>query len=91
MWAKRKNVLIASNSKINKRMTIKTLVAALGYPIFDHIKKPQKEDILICKGKEVMVEGEYTEDGFIVFSGSICNLEETKSAGLGGEKYPKVK
>ena len=61
--------------------TLKILVATLGYPIFDHIKKPQKKDILYCKGKEAMAEGEYTEDGFIVFAGSVCNLEETKSAG----------
>jgi hypothetical protein len=61
--------------------TIKILVATLGYPIFDQIKKPQKRDILYCKGKEAKAEGEYTEDGLIVFSGSTCNLEETKSAG----------
>ena len=61
--------------------TIKILVATLGYPIFNQIKKPQKKDILYCKGKDAKAEGEYTEDGFIVFSGSICNFEETKSAG----------
>jgi hypothetical protein len=60
--------------------TIKILVATLGYPIFDQIKKPQKKDILYCKGKEAKAEGEYTEDGLIVFSGSTCNLEEVKSA-----------
>ncbi len=61
--------------------TIKILVATLGYPIFNQIKKPKKKDILYCKGKDAKAEGEYTEDGFIVFSGSICNFEETKSAG----------
>jgi hypothetical protein len=61
--------------------TIKILVATLGYPIFDEIKKPQKKDILYCKGKEAKAEGEYTEDGLIVFSGSTCNLEEVQSAG----------
>lgn len=61
--------------------TIKILVATLGYPIFDQIKKPQKKDILYCKGKEAKAEGEYTEDGLVVFAGSTCNLEETKSAG----------
>jgi hypothetical protein len=61
--------------------TIKTLVATLGYPIFDQIKKPQKKDILYCKGKAAEAEGEYTEDGLIVFAGSTCNLQETKSAG----------
>ncbi len=61
--------------------TIKILVATLGYPIFDQIKKPQKKDILYCKGKAAKAEGEYTEDGLIVFAGSTCNLKETKSAG----------
>lgn len=60
---------------------IKILVATLGYPIFDQIKKPQKKDILYCKGKDAKAEGEYTEDGLVVFTGSTCNLEETKSAG----------
>jgi len=61
--------------------TIKILVSALGFPIFDHIRKPDKKDILYCKGKEAFAEGEYAEDGLIVFSGSKCNLKETKTAG----------
>jgi hypothetical protein len=61
--------------------TIKILTGTLGYPIFDQIKRPQKRDILYCKGKLAKAEGEYTEDGFIVFSGSTSNLEEVRSAG----------
>ena len=61
--------------------TIKTLVATFGYPIFDQIKKPPQKDILICKGKSAFAEGEYTEDGLIVFKGSKCNLKETRTAG----------
>ena len=61
--------------------TVKILAATLGYPIFDQIKKPQKKDILYCKGKAAKAEGEYTEDGLIVFTGSTCNLQLTKSAG----------
>lgn len=60
--------------------TIKTLVSTLGYPLFDKIEKPIKKDILFCKGKDASAEGEYTEDGFVVFKGSKCNLAETKSA-----------
>lgn len=60
--------------------TIKLLVATLGYPIFDQIKKPQKKDILYCKGKVAKAQGEYTEDGFVVFTGSTCVLQETKLA-----------
>jgi hypothetical protein len=54
--------------------TVRILAATLGYPIFDQIKKPQKKDILYCKGKAASAEGEYTEDGLIVFAGSTCNL-----------------
>lgn len=61
--------------------TIKILVATLGYPIFDEIKRPQRKNILYCKGKNASAKGEYLEDGFVVFKGSICNLTETKSAG----------
>jgi len=61
--------------------TVKLLVSTLGYPIFDEIKKPKREDILICKGKDAYAEGEYTEDGLIVFKGSKCNLKESNTAG----------
>jgi len=60
---------------------IKILTSTLGYPIFDQIKKPEKKGILICEGKDAYAEGEYTEDGLIVFTGSRCNLEETRTAG----------
>ena len=61
--------------------TIRILVATLGYPLFDRIQKPQKKDILICKGKDAFAEGEYSEDGLIVFAGATANLQEVKSAG----------
>lgn len=61
--------------------TIKVLASTLGYPLFDQIKKPVKKDVLVCKGKEAYAEGEYTEDGLVVFAGSTCNLKETKTAG----------
>lgn len=60
--------------------TIKILVSTLGYPLFDQIEKPEKKDILICKGKDAFAEGEYSEDGFVVFKGSKCNLTETNTA-----------
>lgn len=61
--------------------TIRILVSTLGYPIFDQIRKPEKKDILMCKGKEAYAEGQYTEDGLVVFAGSKCNLKETRTAG----------
>lgn len=60
--------------------TIKTLVATLGYPLFDEIVKKDKKEICICKGKEAHAEGEYTEDGFVVFKGSTCNFVEAKAS-----------
>ncbi|MFH1371956.1 MAG: GIY-YIG nuclease family protein [Planctomycetota bacterium] len=63
--------------------TIKVLISTLGYPVFDEIQKPIKKDILICKGKDAYAEGEYTEDGLIVFAGSKCNLLEVKSLKAG--------
>jgi len=61
--------------------TIKTLVSTLGYPLFDQIEKPEKKEILTCKGKDAYAEGEYSEDGFVVFKGSKSNLNETNTVG----------
>lgn len=60
--------------------TIKILVSTLGFPLFDTIAKPkQKKDILNCKGKNAVAQGEYTEDGVVVFAGSTANVGESKS------------
>ena len=61
--------------------TIKILTSTLGYNLFDEIKKKSESDILICKGKDALAEGQYSEEGLIVFAGSKCNLEESKTAG----------
>lgn len=61
--------------------TIQILASTLGYPIFDVIKKPTKKEVIECSGKLAKAEGEYTEDGLVVFAGSTCNLEETPTAG----------
>jgi predicted GIY-YIG superfamily endonuclease len=61
--------------------TISILVSSLGFPIFDQISKPKSPEILICKGKDALAEGEYSEDGLIVFKNSLCNLQESKTAG----------
>jgi hypothetical protein len=60
--------------------TLQVLVSTLGYPFFDEIQKPEKKDLLLCRGKGAEATGEYTEDGFVVFEGSTANLEEVKSA-----------
>jgi hypothetical protein len=61
--------------------TMQILISTLGYPVFDEIRKPSKREIIYCKGKDALAEGEYTEDGLVVFSGSKCNLKESKTAG----------
>jgi hypothetical protein len=59
--------------------TIRILTGTLGFPLFDKIQKPQSQNLLVCQGKKAHASGEYTEDGLIVFAGSICNREEAKS------------
>lgn len=61
--------------------TIKILSSTLGHPFFDEMKKAKPKQVLVCKGKDAIARGEYTEDGLIVFAGSICNLKETNTAG----------
>lgn len=63
--------------------TAQLLVSTLGYPIFDEVAKSgaKKSDLLYCKGKDASATGEYTEDGLVVLSGSVCRSELVKSAG----------
>ncbi len=61
--------------------TVKILVSTLGFPLFDEIKVPEKKNVIYCRGKLAKAEGEYTEDGLIVFEGSTANLVPTKTAG----------
>jgi hypothetical protein len=63
--------------------TIKILLATLGYPIFEELKKSsvKKKEILYCKGKDASAEGDMVDDGFVVFAGSTSNKSETSTAG----------
>ena len=62
--------------------TLKILVATLGYSLFEE-KRTSKgaKNKYYCKGKSATAEGEMTDEGFIVYKGSKCNKETTKSAG----------
>ncbi len=62
--------------------TLKILVATLGYSLFEE-KRTSKEgkDKYYCKGKSAIAEGEMTDEGFLIYKGSKCNKETTKSAG----------
>lgn len=58
--------------------TIKILLSTLGFTIFELIKKETKsQNIFYCKGKEAVGEGEYQEDGFVVYKGSKANKKLT--------------
>ncbi len=63
--------------------TIKVLLSTLGFPILEEIRSNTKteKEILYCKGKAAIAEGELTDDGFVVLKGSKANFEETKTAG----------
>ncbi|MCX6166261.1 MAG: GIY-YIG nuclease family protein, partial [Ignavibacteriae bacterium] len=63
--------------------TIKILLATLGFPLFEEIRKTaiKKKEILYCKGKDAIAEGDMIDDGFVVFKGSKANKDETNTAG----------
>lgn len=63
--------------------TIKILLATLGFPIFEEIRKStsKKKELLYCKGKDASAQGEMIDDGFVVLKGSKANKDETKMAG----------
>lgn len=61
--------------------TMKTLLSALGFPVFEKVVSNETKEILYCKGKDATAQGEYTNEGFVVLKNSICNLIEAKSAG----------
>ncbi|MEC5165413.1 hypothetical protein RCH18_001141 [Flavobacterium sp. PL11] len=63
--------------------TMKILLSTLGFPIFEEIRNAEttSKEILHCKGKNALAQGELSDDGFVVFKGSKANIEETKTAG----------
>lgn len=69
--------------------TMKTLLSALGYPIFEQVVNKDMKEIFYCKGKGASARGEYTDEGFVVFKGSVCNLTESASAGTWLENMRK--
>jgi len=55
--------------------TIKILLSTLGFPLFDIIDKENSKELVYCKAKNASAEGEYKEDGFVVYKGSTANIE----------------
>jgi len=52
-----------------------TLLATLGYPLFDPVAKPASattpDEFFYCKATSVNARGMYTEEGFVVLKGSV--------------------
>ncbi len=62
--------------------TIKILLATLGYPLFEEVRKAKSEkELFYCKGKEALAEAELIDEGILVHKGGKCTLEESKTAG----------
>lgn len=69
-----------------------TLIATLGYPIFDSIMKKtsdiKQDEMFYCKSSEADGRGIYTEEGFVVLQGSIGRKENVPSIiGTSSEKF----
>ncbi|WZL88756.1 GIY-YIG nuclease family protein [Salinimicrobium sp. 3283s] len=59
----------------------KILLATLGYPLFEEKRKAESEnEVFTCQGKETFAQGELVDDGYVVFKGGKCLLEETLRA-----------
>jgi len=56
------------------------LLTALGYPLFEPLKQPQRRDWFTLKGRDAEGNGALTADGFLVRKGSLCRREIVESA-----------
>lgn len=68
-----------------------TLLATLGYPIFDPVAKSaisaKPDEFFYCKGSGADGRGMYTEEGFVVLKGSVGRKENVASLkGTAGER-----
>lgn len=62
--------------------TAKILIATLGYPIFEELRKAKStKELFYCKGKNAQATGEFTDDGLLVHKGSKCTLVESRTIG----------
>jgi len=60
--------------------TLATLLATLGYPVFEPIIKNDASEQFYLKGKDAEAVGELVEDGFVVRAGAIARIEVVPSA-----------
>jgi len=61
--------------------TIKILLSALGFPVYDKVSKEQitSKELLILKGRNIKAEGDLIDDGFVVFEGSQAKKDTVPS------------
>lgn len=72
--------------------TARTLLTALGYPVFEPLSKTlssnSERDLLYCKMAGIEGRGEYTSEGFVVLRGSTARLENVPSIqGSAAQRY----
>ncbi len=60
--------------------TLSVLVSTLGYPFFDEIVKVNNKKLFHCDGKDASAKGAFSEDGMVVFKGSLARKESVKTA-----------
>ena len=60
--------------------TIRTLLSMLGVPILDPLSNTNQRRLLKCSGRGAEATGEYTEEGLVVFEGSITSDDIAPSA-----------
>ena len=65
--------------------TIKILLSTLGFPLFEALTSIEKKasSRLYCKGKSAKAEGEYGDDGLVVFKGSTVNTDFAPTSNSG--------
>lgn len=70
--------------------TARTLLATLGYPVFDPVAKRDEhagdDEVFLCTGPGADGRGLYTNEGFVVLQGSVARKETVPSL---GESYAR--
>jgi len=62
--------------------TMRILVSTLGYPFFERLTATPADKRLVCKGKKAHATGDYGDDGFVVYAGSLANRKFSASASV---------
>lgn len=66
---------------------IRLLLSTLGILVFEDLEDAKKEEIFYCKGPGANASGAYTDEGLVVFKGSIAR----KEISAGTDKFLKLR